>query len=147
MSRPANAFLPLFNLLGVLGAAFSYPALQRVTQCPGMNGYLVQAAAEMAGSLRGRAWGGGVKGRDCVLRLKPGLQIKPSCPSFAAAEAQQGWKRKPECLCHFSPAQGAGKYFVKRVHSGGVTLVQQEASLLCPDLHCPSGRFDVQLHL
>lgn len=101
-----------------------------------------------SGWLRGRAWGRGVKGRDCVLRLKPGLQIKPSCPSFAAAEAQQGWRRKPECLCHFTPAEGAGKCLVKRVHSGGVTLVQQEASLLCPDLHGPFlCRFDVQLHL
>lgn len=98
MSRPANPFLPLFNLLGVLGAAFSYPALQWVTHCPGMNGYLVQAAAEMVGIAAGESLGQGSERPRLCAQIKAWSADKTQLSFLAAAEAPQGRKRKPECV-------------------------------------------------
>lgn len=99
-----------------------------------------------SGLLRGESLGQGSERPRLCAQInawsadKTQLSFLCSCWSPAGVK-EEAW------VCHFTPEEGAGKYLVKGGHSGGVTLVQQKASLLCPDLHCPFlCRFDVQLH-
>lgn len=94
MSTPANPFLPLFNLLGVLGAAFSYPALQWVTHCPGMNGYLVQAAAEMVGIAVGESLGQGSERPRLCAQIKAWSADKTQLSFLRSCWSPEGKKEE-----------------------------------------------------